>query len=173
MPVSVSVSSEVRDLFRRGGFGRRYSGTKVRLIPADVGVAGPGISSFEGTRFVRQIPAPNDSVRPAWNGQLRLIALELYEDGVVLRWLFVTDQQIGEQDRGALLLSRIRTCALEDDRGTPYHPSSWAGGARTDGTQRVEISFMPALPVKASFIKATLAGQEFVVPTRNRQEPAE
>jgi hypothetical protein len=155
----------VRNLFHRGGSGRRNSDTKVRLIRTDAGVAAATVSSFEGTQFVRQVPAPHDSIHPAWNGQLRLIGLEVYEDGVVLRWLFNTDKQIGEQDRGAMLLSRIRTCTLEDNRETPYQPSSWAGGASLDGTQRVEISFMPTLPVSASFVKATLAGQEYVVPT--------
>jgi hypothetical protein len=134
-------------------------------MPAEPGVA-PPVSTFKGAQFVRQIPAPNDSVRPVWGGQLRLIGFEIYEDGLVLRWLFVADRSPGAHDREALLLSRIRTCTLHDDCGTRYLPSSFAGGARSDGTQRVEISFMPSLPTGASFVKVMLAGQEFVVPTR-------
>jgi hypothetical protein len=132
---------------------------------SDGSEAPPAGGHFTGVEFRRQIAAPIDCVRPIRGGKVRLIGLELYGDGLILRWLFVREVNGSDPHVGISLLSEIHGCVIEDDIGTSFYPSSYAGG-RSDLVERAEVSFVPALPATASILTASLAGQDFVIATK-------
>ena len=77
----------------------------------------------------------------------RVVTLELYDDGVVVRWTALED------DEPALELS--------DDAGTAYEFTS--GGWSSGGKSRVrgENAFTPAVPEGASTLRLALEGRDF------------
>lgn len=141
--------------------------TKVNLIPD--GTNQPRSIPepiFRGIDFVRQISAPSDCKGSVWGGTMRLIGIDFYKDGLLLRWLFAPDRgDASDPLPAAALISRLRDAALRDDVGTTFLSSTYASG-RSNGIQRAEISFMPAVPADAGSLTISLEGHEFTVDVR-------
>jgi hypothetical protein len=102
-------------------------------------ISGTTYAPFEGVRLQRTVQAPPASDRPG----LHLLGAELYEDGVILRWLFVSPAP----DESAAPGTRYRppqTFSLWDDAGTAYTPQ---GGGWVQGHHlRGDTAFVPAVP---------------------------
>jgi hypothetical protein len=144
--------------------GLRSRRTKVMLMPD--GTDQPRIVPepvFRGIEFVRQISVPSDCERSMWGGTMRLIGIDLYKDGLLLRWLF-TPGRVDASDpaAAAALISKIRDSVLRDDVGTNFLASTYASG-RSNGVLRAEVSFMPDVPAKASSLTISMEGHDFTV----------
>lgn len=121
---------------------------------------------FRGIDFVRQISAPSDCKRFIWGGTMRLIGIDLYKDGLMIRWLFAPDRaDASDPLAAAALILKLREAALRDDVGTTFLSSTYASG-RSNGTQRAEISFMPAVPADATSLTISLEGNDLTVDIR-------
>ena len=75
-------------------------------------------------------------------------AVELYEDGVIVRWMIpgpVPDWAFGDEDPS----ERLPGFSLTDDVGTSYRPAGGSSGGG-DGGYRGEDRFVPAVPESAA-----------------------
>ncbi len=138
--------------------------TKVNLLPNGTDrpprVAEP---IFRGIDFVRQISPTSDSERSIWGGTVRLIGIDLYQDGLLLRWLFAPGMvDASDAAGGVALISKLRDAVLSDDIGTNFLASTYASG-RFNGVQRAEVSFIPAVPANAASLRISMAGHDFTV----------
>jgi len=94
---------------------------------------------FEGVRLRRVVPAPGVTDHPG----LHLLSAELYEDGVVLRWLFVSPSPDSPAPPGTHYRPP-QTFSMWDDLDTAYTPQ---GGGWVQGHHlRGDTAFVPAVP---------------------------
>lgn len=98
---------------------------------------------FEGVRLLRVVPAPGVTDSPG----LHLLSGELYEDGIVLRWLFVSPSPDSPPPPGTLYRPP-QTFSMWDDLDTAYTPQ---GGGWVQGHHlRGDTAFVPAVPDAAT-----------------------
>ncbi len=100
-------------------------------------------SPFEGTQLQCTVTAPPHPEAPG----LHLLGAELYEDGVVLRWVFV--QPRGRGPAAERTGHRPpESFTLWDDAGTAYTPQGggWLAGEHLRG----DTAFVPRVPAEAS-----------------------
>ncbi len=143
--------------------GRRSRRTNVTLLPDGTnGSRIPPEPVFRGIDFVRQISVPSDFEHSMWGGKMRLTGIDLYKDGLLVRWLFVPAEVGGSSSAAAALISKMRDSVLRDDAGNTFLSSTCAS-SRSNGVQRFEVSFMPALPLDASSLTISLEGRDFRV----------
>ena len=107
------------------------------------GVTTTTYAPFQGINLERVVVAPRAPEAPG----LRLLGAELYEDGVVLRWVFVAP----ESPTGAPASAEHRppeAYSLWDDAETPYDPQGggWIPGHHLRG----DTAFVPAVPAEAT-----------------------
>lgn len=97
---------------------------------------------FEGTQLRRTIVAPRHPESPG----LHLLAAELYDDGVLLRWVFVAPRGRAAAERAGHRPPESFT--LWDDAGTAYTPQGggWLAGEHLRG----DTAFVPAVPNEAT-----------------------
>jgi hypothetical protein len=95
---------------------------------------------FRGIDLRRVVTAPAHVDVPG----LHLLAAELYADGVVLRWVFVSPPSATETMGGAVDHRPPQTFSLWDDAGTAYTPQGggWVPGHHLRG----DTAFVPAVP---------------------------
>ncbi|MEJ7817218.1 MAG: hypothetical protein WKF49_00940 [Thermoleophilaceae bacterium] len=98
---------------------------------------------FEGTQLVRTVTARPHPEAPG----LDLLGAELYQDGVVLRWVFVQPRGRGPAAERAGHRPP-ESFTLWDDAGTAYTPQGggWLAGEHLRG----DTAFVPAAPASAS-----------------------
>ncbi len=106
-------------------------------------VASTTYDPFRGVNLQRVVVAPRAPDSPG----LRLLAAELYDDGVVLRWAFVAPASPG----GAPASGEYRppeAYSLWDDVETAYDPQGggWIPGHHLRG----DTAFVPAVPENAT-----------------------
>ena len=119
-------------------------------------ISGTTYAPFEGVRLVRTVQAPRASDRAG----LHLLAAELYEDGVVLRWLFVSPSPDGPAAPGTLYRPP-QTFSLWDDGGTAYTPQ---GGGWVQGHHlRGDTAFVPAVPSDAGRLHVAADEERFTL----------
>ncbi|MDQ3648145.1 MAG: hypothetical protein M3433_06115 [Actinomycetota bacterium] len=98
---------------------------------------------FEGVRLRRVVPAAGVTDHPG----LHLLSGELYEDGAVLRWIFVSPSPDSPAPPGTLYRPP-QTFSMWDDVETAYTPQ---GGGWVQGHHlRGETAFVPAVPDAAT-----------------------
>jgi hypothetical protein len=107
------------------------------------GVASTTYAPFRGVNLERVVAAPRSPDAPG----LRLLGAELYDDGVVLRWLFIAPASPG----GAPASAEYRppqAYSLWDDVETAYDPQGggWIPGHHLRG----DTAFVPAVPDAAN-----------------------
>jgi hypothetical protein len=109
---------------------------------------------FEGTHLLRAVPAPAHPDAPG----LHLLAAELYEDGVLLRWLFVQPRGRGAAAERAGHRPP-ESFTLWDDAGTAYTPQGggWLAGEHLRG----DTAFVPAVPETATRLHVGAGPQRF------------
>lgn len=98
---------------------------------------------FEGLQLVRTVVARDHPDAPG----LHLLAAELYDDGVLLRWIFVAPRGRGlAAERAGHTPPESFT--LWDDVGTAYTPQGggWLAGEHLRG----DTAFVPAVPQGAT-----------------------
>lgn len=100
-------------------------------------------ATFEGTQLVRAVTAPPHPEAPG----LHLLGAELYEDGVLLRWVFVQPRGRGPAAERAGHRPP-ESFTLWDDAGTAYTPQGggWVAGEHLRG----DTAFVPAASADAS-----------------------
>jgi hypothetical protein len=109
---------------------------------------------FQGLRLQRTVVAPP----PAESPGLHLLAAELYEDGVVLRWVFVAPRGSGAvAERAAHRPPESFT--LWDDVDTPY--TAQGGGWVTGEHLRGDTAFVPAVPPEATRLRVGAGPDRF------------
>ncbi len=122
-------------------------------------ISGTTYAPFEGVRLERVVQAQPASDRPG----LHLLGAELYEDGVVLRWLFVSPPPDGTAAPGTHYRPP-QTFSLWDDAGTAYTPQ---GGGWVQGHHlRGDTAFVPAVPAEASELHVAADEERFSLPLR-------
>jgi hypothetical protein len=129
--------------------------------------------------FVRNVPGPNAEFE-RYGGRLRVIAAEVYDTKVAVRWRFAPEPDISsafpsetaqlthdlegteewaadelrkKAERGLHSL-RLYRFGLTDDVGTLYDPTGGSSGGRT-GETTGEAMFVPAPPPTASVLLFT------------------
>jgi hypothetical protein len=97
---------------------------------------------FRGVRLERVVRAPPAREVPG----LHLLAAEIYSDGVLLRWLFVSPS--ADPDRGGAEHRPPQSFSLWDDADTAYTPQGggWIPGHHLRG----ETAFVPAPPPEST-----------------------
>src|SRR4051795_10733904 len=103
------------------------------------GVASTTYAPFRGVNLRRAVVAPPAPDTPG----LRLLGAELYDDGVVLRWVFVAPSSPTAAPAGAEYRP-TEAYSLWDDVGTGYapHGGGWIPGHHLRG----DTAFVPAVP---------------------------
>ena len=106
------------------------------------GVASTSYAPFRGVDLKRVVVAPRAPDTPG----LRLLAAELYGDGVVLRWVFVAPSSATAAPAGAAYRPP-EAYSLWDDVETAYDPQGggWIPGHHLRG----DTAFVPAVPENA------------------------
>jgi hypothetical protein len=122
-------------------------------------ISGTTYAPFEGVRLQRVVQAPPASDRPG----LHLLGAELYEDGVVLRWLFVSPPADGPAAPGTLYRPP-QTFSLWDDADTAYTPQ---GGGWVQGHHlRGDTAFVPAVPAEVEQLHVAADEERYTLPLR-------
>lgn len=103
-------------------------------------ISSTAYAPFRGIDLERVVTAPSGADVPG----LHLLAGELYSDGVVLRWVFVSPPSAADTMGGAVDHRPPQTFALWDDAGTAYTPQGggWVPGHHLRG----DTAFVPAVP---------------------------
>lgn len=98
---------------------------------------------FEGLQLLRTVVAPPHPDAPG----LHLLGTELYDDGVLLRWIFVAPRGRGPAAERAGHRPP-ESFTLWDDAGTAYTPQGggWLAGEHLRG----DTAFVPAVPPEAT-----------------------
>jgi hypothetical protein len=116
----------------------------------------------------RVVVAPPEPETPG----LHLLAAELYADGVVLRWLFVSPPSGQGERQGEYRPPQAFT--LWDDAGTAYTPQGggWVPGHHLRG----DTAFVPAVPAEATRLEVAADRHRFVLalnrpPSEGAPEP--
>jgi hypothetical protein len=107
------------------------------------GVASTTYAPFRGVNLRRVVLAPPAPDTPG----LRLLGAELYDDGVVLRWVFVAPSSPTAAPAGAEY-SPPEAYSLWDDVESAYDPQGggWIPGHHLRG----DTAFVPAVPENAT-----------------------
>jgi hypothetical protein len=107
------------------------------------GVASTSYAPFRGVALRRVVVAPTAPEAPG----LRLLGAELYEDGVVLRWVFVSPTSPTGSPTGGEYRPP-QAYSLWDDVDTAYDPQGggWIPGHHLRG----DTAFVPAVPDAAT-----------------------
>ena len=107
------------------------------------GVASTTYAPFRGVNLRRVVVAPAAPDTPG----LRLLGAELYDDGVVLRWVFVAPSSPMAAPAGAEY-SPPEAYSLWDDVESAYDPQGggWIPGHHLRG----DTAFVPAVPDEAT-----------------------
>lgn len=136
------------------------------------------------SNFVRLIAGPWEM--PLFDGRLRVIALELFEDRLVLYWhvyplpthnrpnVGATGEQHAAEsagsgaqpsEKGGLWLSRLLAAEMElaDDAGQRYTATSGGGGGTSDERWGARV-FVPGLSQTAQLVRLRFQGGEVTVP---------
>jgi hypothetical protein len=109
---------------------------------------------FEGLRLLRTVAAPT----PPDAAGLHLLAAELYEDGVVLRWVFVQPRGSGAAAERAVHRPP-ESFTLWDDVDTPY--TAQGGGWVVGEHLRGDTAFVPAVPPDATQLRVGAGSDRF------------
>lgn len=120
--------------------------------PEDL-IHGPQLSDV-----VRVVTGPQDPV-----GDIRLTFVELYDDGLVIRWrgaVLPDDDELGDDEDDA---AWFREVDVEDDVGTVYESYGDAGGGAGEVETGDEV-LGPAVPNAASLLRITVDTARFEVP---------
>jgi hypothetical protein len=84
-------------------------------------------------------------------GAMTVISIELYDDGVVVRWLSAPPPSPSDFD-----------LALLDDAGTAYSPAG-SGGYGNEHVLRGESTFVPSVPRAAKRLTLQLMGSAVTI----------
>jgi hypothetical protein len=115
---------------------------------------------FRGIELERVVKGPRAREAPG----LHLLAAELYRDGVLLRWLFVSPP--ADPDRGGHGEHRPpQAFSLWDDAGTAYTPQGggWIPGHHLRG----DTAFVPAVPRQATRLHAAAGRYRYELALRS------
>jgi hypothetical protein len=121
--------------------------------------------TFDEAGFLQSIVGPVQAVKTA-GGLLRITAIELYEQGLIVHWILKLArylESLGGQSRAAVLSisERQRTdreifgaiphFIVRDDLGTSFaeEQTNWTGTTTLHGNSR----FLPGLPASASMLE--------------------
>jgi len=122
-------------------------------------ISGTTYAPFEGVRLLGVVRGPTASDQPG----LHLLSAELYEDGVVLRWLFVSPSTDSPAPPGTLYRPP-QAFSLWDDTGTAYTPQ---GGGWVQGHHlRGDTAFVPAVPAEATELNVAADEERFTLKLR-------
>ncbi len=111
-------------------------------------------ATFEGVQLRRTVQAPRHPESPG----LHLLAAELYDDGVLLRWVFVAPRGRGAAAERASHRPP-ESFTLWDDAGTAYTPQGggWLAGEHLRG----DTAFVPAVPDEATKLNVAAGPDRF------------
>lgn len=123
------------------------------------GVASTVYAPFRGIYLRRVVVAPGAPDAPG----LRLLAAELYDDGVVLRWVFVAPASAGGSPTSAAY-QPPQAFSLWDDADTAYDPQGggWVPGHHLRG----DTAFVPAVPEDATRLYVAAGRHRFELDLR-------
>jgi hypothetical protein len=115
--------------------------------------------------FQRLVVGPSED-QPFFRGRLRIIAVELYDEYVVVQWRYVPlpDSDMGEEP-AMRFLDVQQSISLADDSGTGYHAVS----GNTSGHPEEIIGrkyFMPAVSEGARRLHISAGDVRFAVDVR-------
>lgn len=122
-------------------------------------ISGTTYAPFEGVRLRRVVSAPGVTGNPG----LHLLSGELYEDGAVLRWIFVSPSPDSPAPPGTLYRPP-QTFSMWDDVETAYTPQ---GGGWVQGHHlRGETAFVPAVPDAATRLHVAADEERYTLELR-------
>jgi hypothetical protein len=110
--------------------------------------AAKGKPKFHGRRYLRTVAAP-----PQAEATLRILAAELYDDGLIVDFTYDTDTPTEEELRHMRETPRP-PMVIEDDLGTEYYEgerASYGGSPASLGY----FTFAPAVPADARVLRIT------------------
>jgi hypothetical protein len=152
--VNVSAAFETLD-----ALGLVTEGDRERFFRRLREITSTTYAPFRGVELERVVKGP-----PAREvSGLHLLAAELYRDGVLLRWLFVSPP--ADPDRGGGGEHRPpQAFSLWDDAGTAYTPQGggWIPGHHLRG----DTAFVPAVPREATRLHAAAGRHRYELPLR-------
>lgn len=149
--VNVSVAIETLS-----ALGLVNSGEREGLFAELREISSTTYAPFEGVRLRRVVPAPGVTAHPG----LHLLSAELYEDGVVLRWLFVSPSPDTPAPPGTLYRPP-QTFSMWDDLDTAYTPQ---GGGWVQGHHlRGDTAFVPAVPASATRLHVAADNERYTL----------
>lgn len=110
---------------------------------------------FTGQHHLRTLPTT-----PQPNAKTQLLAIELFEDGLLIHHTSNQDASPAQETTDAPLTWPEPTAEikLEDDLGTDYYPSGGGGGGGVDVIYSAP-AFAPAVPEQASVLRIAIDDQ--------------
>jgi hypothetical protein len=146
--VNVSVAFETLS-----ALGLVSEGDRERFFSRLRDITSTSYAPFRGVELQRVVVAPPEPETPG----LHLLAAELYADGVVLRWLFVSPPS-GQGERQAEYRPP-QVFTLWDDAGAAYTPQGggWVPGHHLRG----DTAFVPAVPPEATRLQVAADRHRF------------
>ena len=152
--VNVSAAFETLD-----ALGLMTEADRERFFRSLREITSTSYSPFRGVELRRVVRSEPARESPG----LHLLAAELYGDGVLLRWLFVSPP--ANPDRGGSGEHRPpATFSLWDDAGTAYTPQGggWIPGHHLRG----DTAFVPAVPPGATKLEVAAGRHRFELELR-------
>jgi hypothetical protein len=163
-------------------------GTATAIYVGDPKKRPPAPQPQDPPVFIRSIAGP-DQEFDVHGGRFRVIAVEIYDTSVTIRWRSAPEPDVWaafpkeaaalEQDMEGLeewaaeelrrkaaqrmTMRRLHEFNLGDDVGTTYLPSGSSGGGRV-GERAGDARFIPAPPSTASVLTLTWLGFEVTIP---------
>lgn len=110
-------------------------------------VAARGKPKFRGKRYLRTLAAP-----PQPGADERILAIELYADGLIVEFTYDTDLPTEEQMESMYYPPRPRM-GVEDDLGTEYYQGERASYGGGPGASHAYFTFGPAVPAAARVLR--------------------
>lgn len=121
--------------------------------------AARGKPKFRGRRYLRTLAAP-----PQPGAEVRILAVELYADGLIVDFTYDTEFPADEQLESWLYPPRP-PMRVADDLGTDYYEgerASYGGGPAS----HAHFTFAPALPPSARVLRITTDSGTVSIPTQ-------
>lgn len=120
--------------------------------------AARGKPKFRGKRYLRTLAAP-----PQPGADERILAIELYADGLIVEFTYDTEPPTEEQMESMFHPPRP-PMRLEDDVGTDYYEGERASYGGGPGASHSYFTFAPAVPAAARVLRITTNGGTVEVP---------
>jgi len=111
--------------------------------------AARGKPRFRGRRYLRTLVGP-----PQLSAELRILAIELYGDGVIVEFTCDTEPATEEQ-LASMFYPPRPPMRVEDDVGTEYYEGGGASYGGDPGASSSYFTFAPAVPAEARVLRIT------------------